>query len=125
MGAVRIMVCDDSSFARKSVVRAIPPDPSVQVSEAADGAEALRACLEGRVDVLFMDLNMPGMGGIEVLERLRQAGSQVAVITVSADIQQRQQERVRELGALAFICKPVKPQDISTVLEYLKEERAR
>lgn len=114
--AVSILVVDDSPTARKMLIRSLPADWDVEISQAGGGGEALSAYRAGKVDVMFLDLTMPEMDGYQVLETLRHEDLNCLVIVVSADIQARAQERVRALGAIAFIQKPVDAQKIEAVL---------
>ena len=54
-----VLICDDSSFARKQMSRSIPDGWDVDVSFAGNGEEALRLIREGKGDIMFLDLNMP------------------------------------------------------------------
>ncbi len=67
------LVVDDSKVIRK-VARHILETLGFQVDEAEDGLEALRHCDERMPDVILLDWNMPVMGGMEFLRRLRQSG---------------------------------------------------
>lgn len=102
-----IVIADDSLLARKVLTKALPADWDVDVSYAANGAEALQLCRMGRAEILFLDLTMPGLTGFQVLEAIRHEDLNVFVIVVSADVQPLAQERVRALGAVAFVAKPV------------------
>ena len=115
--AVSVLVVDDSPIARKMLVRALPPDWDIEVSQATNGLEALVAYRAGKVDVMFLDLTMPDMDGYEVLQTLRNEDLNCLVIVVSADIQEKAQERVRNLGAIAFIRKPVTAEGLAEVLK--------
>lgn len=114
--AVSILVVDDSPMARKMLIRSLPADWDVEVSQAGSGTEALAAYRSGQVDVMFLDLTMPEMDGYQVLEVLRGEGLNCLVVVVSADIQPKAQERVRNLGAIAFIPKPIDAQKVEAVL---------
>ncbi len=111
-----VLICDDSSFARKQIARALPSDWDIEISFAEHGREALVAIAEGKADVLFLDLNMPVMDGYGVLEVIRARDLSTLVIVVSGDIQPEAHERVMKLGALGFIKKPVEQ---NTLLELL------
>ena len=65
---------------------------------------------------MFLDLTMPVMDGYEVLETLKREGLNAFVIVISADVQPKAQERVKELGAIAFLKKPVKTDEVKQVL---------
>lgn len=111
-----IVICDDSSFARKQMLRALPDGCDVDITFACDGKEGLAAVKAGKADILFLDLNMPVMDGYETLEEIRKAGLGSKVIVVSGDIQPDAHTRVMELGASAFIKKPVDKEEVNGLL---------
>ena len=115
--AVSILVVDDSPIARKMLIRALPPDWDVEISQASNGLEALAAYRAGKVDVMFLDLTMPDMDGFQVLETLRKEDLNCLVIVVSADVQDLAQERVKRLGAITFIRKPITSEGLGEVLK--------
>ncbi len=112
-----VLICDDSSFARKQMARALPRDWDVEVNFAGDGQEGLAAIRAGKADVLFLDLNMPVMDGYGVLEAIRADDLPTVTIVVSGDIQPEAHSRVMGLGALDFIKKPVDAGEIATILD--------
>ncbi|MCB2386622.1 MULTISPECIES: response regulator [Thalassolituus] len=105
--ATNVLICDDSSFARKQMARAIPKEWEVDIHFAGDGVEGVQAIREGKGEVVFLDLTMPNMDGYGVLETIRKEDLPAMVIVVSGDIQPDAQDRVRKLGAMAFIKKPI------------------
>lgn len=112
-----ILVVDDSPMARKMLIKALPASWDVEISQAGNGVEALEAYRAGKADVMFLDLTMPVLDGYGVLEALQQENLNSFVIVVSADIQPIAQERVHQLGAIAFVKKPVVPEEILSVLK--------
>lgn len=114
--AVPITVVDDSKISRKMVIRALPPTWKVDITQAENGVEALAAYRDGKAEIMFLDLTMPVMDGYETLEHLQKEQLNTFVIVISADIQPEAQARVKKLGAMAFIKKPVKTTDIENVL---------
>jgi CheY-like chemotaxis protein len=112
-----VLVVDDSPIARKMLIRSLPADWDIEITQASNGFEALAAYRAGKVDVMFLDLTMPEMDGYEVLETLRREDMNCLVIVVSADVQERAKERIRQLGAIAFIQKPVNAVGLSDVLK--------
>ena len=113
---IPVLICDDSSMARKQMARALPSDWDVRVSFAGNGVEGLDALRAGRGEVLFLDLNMPEMDGYEVLQAIRSQDLNTMVIVVSGDIQPEAHQRVMQLGALAFIKKPVDSAQLQEIL---------
>jgi CheY-like chemotaxis protein len=112
-----IVIADDSLLARKVLTRALPPDWDVEISYATNGREALEHYRAGRASVMFLDLTMPDMTGYQVLDALQHEDLNTFVIVVSADVQPMAQERVRALGAIAFLPKPVTPEALRPVLK--------
>lgn len=124
-----VLICDDSMVARKQVAKCLPPDWEVAVHFAKHGQEAITALEQGKGQVMFLDLNMPIMDGYETLKTMGKKGLQSNVIVISGDIQPEAHERVKALGALEFIEKPVKPETLHEVLRKhqlveLEEEEA-
>ena len=106
---IPLLVCDDSAMARKQLIRALPPEWPVTLSQAANGEEALALVRQGQGQIMLLDLTMPVLDGYQTLAALRAEGLQSQVIVVSGDVQDEAVRRVRELGALAFIRKPADP----------------
>ena len=114
--ATKVLICDDSSFARKQMKRALPPEWDIEVSFAGDGVEGLEQIRQGNGEVVFLDLTMPNLDGYGVLEVIRKEDLPAMVLVVSGDIQPDAQKRVRKLGAMAFIKKPIDADKARTVL---------
>jgi chemotaxis protein CheY-P-specific phosphatase CheC len=113
---IPVLICDDSSMARKQMARALPQDWDVAVSFAENGVQGIAGVKSGKGEVLFLDLNMPEMDGYQVLEAIRTHDLPTMVIVVSGDIQPEAYQRVMQLGALAFIQKPVSSEQIEEIL---------
>lgn len=111
-----VVICDDSSFARKQMARALPQDWDIDVTFAANGEEALSAVKSGKGEIVFLDLNMPVMDGYQMLEAMQSEGLSTMVIVVSGDIQPEAHNRVITLGATEFIKKPVDREQIVELL---------
>lgn len=111
-----LLICDDSSFARKQMARALPEGWDINISFATNGEEGIEAIKAGKGDILLLDLNMPVKDGYEVLEDIRNQDLPCITIVVSGDIQPEARERVMKLGALDFVKKPITEENISTIL---------
>jgi CheY-like chemotaxis protein len=114
---MRVLIVDDSRVARLMLRRALPARLAEDVVETTGGNEALARVASENIDVMFLDLTMSDLDGYQVLEAMRKAGRMPMTIVVSADVQPLAQERVRELGATAFVPKTVNQRDLVTVLE--------
>ena len=116
LSVIPLLVCDDSIMARKQVLRALPADWPVSVTEAGNGREAMDAIRRGLGQVVLLDLTMPEMDGYQVLSALRAEGLKALVIVISGDIQEEAVRRVLELGALAFLKKPFDESELRQTL---------
>lgn len=82
---MRVLIADDHTMVRESLVSVLQADGDVQVvAQAADGMEALEKALQTRPDIVVVDLSMPRLNGIEVVRRLREAlpATKVLVLTM-------------------------------------------
>lgn len=112
-----IVICDDSSFARKAIARALPDSWDVDISFAENGRQAIEKIEKGLAHVLFLDLNMPVMDGYETMKFIRQYDLQTIVIVVSGDVQEEARKRMMDLGALDFIEKPINNNKLVGILK--------
>ncbi len=103
---LQVLVVDDDPAVRGALRRALEVAGHA-VAEAGDGEEAL-AGLAGRpVDVVLLDINMPGLGGLDALPRIRETAPETSVIMVTAEATLANAMRAGQRGAYDFIEKPV------------------
>jgi len=112
-----VLICDDSGLARKQIARSLPKDWDIEISFAENGKIGLECIQHGKGDIVFLDLNMPVMDGYQVLEEIQKSDLPAIVIVISGDIQPEAHARVKELGALDFIEKPINNEKLTTILE--------
>jgi chemotaxis protein CheY-P-specific phosphatase CheC len=112
-----VLICDDSLVARKQVAKCLPQDMETSVHFAKHGAEAITAILEGKGELLLLDLNMPVLDGYGTLQKIRDLQLNTKTIVVSGDIQDEAKKRVAELGAIDFIQKPVSSEELCAILK--------
>lgn len=104
-------------MARKQVARSLPDGWDVEITFASNGFEALQAIREGKGEMVFLDLTMPEMDGFGVLEAIKDEDLKSVVIVISGDIQPVARNRVKLLGALDFIQKPINKEKLVGTLE--------
>jgi two-component system chemotaxis response regulator CheY len=107
----KIMVVDDSALSRRTL-RRILEAAGYNVVEAEDGMAALELYFIQKPDLVFLDLVMKGMYGLDVLTKLREMDADARVVVASADIQTSTRTMVEEAGALAFINKPFAAENV-------------
>lgn len=121
---IKVMIVDDDSFIRESLKVLVGLDPEIEVAGAAgDGLDALSllGALPGGVDVILMDIRMPGCGGVEGTRRIKEAYPQVSVLMLTTfDDDEYIIEALRG-GASGYLLKNIPPdriiQGIKTVYE--------
>ena len=101
----RILVVDDDSSSREIVAKALEYE-GYQTRQAESGNEGLKVMNEWVPHLILLDVNMPGLNGIETLARLRVRDEYVSVIFVSADCTRDDVVRGLDAGADDYVCKP-------------------
>ena len=119
----RILVVDDSDIIRSVVKKALSMAGLEigAVFEAADGSEALDMLKREWVDVVFADINMPKMDGLEMMRRMvaDPLMHDIPVVIISSDQNQAKLAELTRLGAHACLKKPFRPEDFRGVIEDL------
>lgn len=116
--AIRIFVVDDHTLFRKGLVSLISDlQGMLVVGEASNGEEALELVLEHTPDMILMDINMPGMNGIETLEALRQQGVGIPVLMLT--ISEHQEDLVGAIcaGASGYLLKNMEPESLRQTIK--------
>jgi two-component system, chemotaxis family, protein-glutamate methylesterase/glutaminase len=108
----KVVVCDDSPFMRRLLVDALRACGAEVVAEAGDGAMALELCRRLKPDVMTLDLQMPGLSGMDVLRRMPAGGPGVIVVSAYTTEGSTLAVEALSIGAAEVICKP----DASTTL---------
>jgi two-component system, chemotaxis family, chemotaxis protein CheY len=118
----RILVVDDSSMIRALFRHSLAAAKDYRVREARNGQEALdNIAAEGEPDLIFLDVNMPVMDGLEFLATSAGAGlvERVPVVIVSTEGREEDVQRGLDAGARAYLRKPFKPADLLPLVEKL------
>jgi len=116
---LRILVADDSPVNRlliRSMVRKLGYSA---VATASDGAEAVRMVLDGAVDLVFMDVQMPEVNGLEATQRIRTAiglAVQPVIVALTAGVLPEDRERCEAAGMDDYLTKPVRFEELRAML---------
>ena len=119
--AYNVLVVDDSRTSRKILIKAARM-AGLEIGnlfEARNGVEALEILEKNWIDLVFSDLNMPEMGGVELVERMAREDllGDIPVIIVTSDRNKKRLSGLLERGARAFLNKPFHPESLKKVLE--------
>ncbi len=103
---IRVMLADDHPIVRAGIRDALKEIPGVEVAgEANDGREAIELVKSRRPDVVFMDISMPGLNGLEATERIVKAFPQVRVVILSRHHNEEYYWRALQVGASGYLLK--------------------
>ena len=116
----KILLVDDAAFMRKMIKDTLTKNGYMEVFEAVDGADAVEKYAEIAPDLVFMDITMPNMDGLEALKAIRAKDGSANVVMCSAMGQESMVMDAVRSGAKDFIVKPFKPdrvlKTVSTIL---------
>jgi two-component system KDP operon response regulator KdpE len=109
--AIRILLVDDESAIRRALR---PPllELGFQVAEASRGEEALQMLRTGAFDVILLDVNMPGIGGIETLRRMRALAPRMPILMLTVRDAEEEKVVALELGADDYVTKPFSTREL-------------
>jgi two-component system response regulator ResD len=116
----RILIVDDEESIRLLLRRILESNPALEMTLAGGGDEALELAAERPYDLILLDLLMPGIGGIEVLTRIRggSANKKTPVIVVSVLADASTKMVCQSLGVTGYLVKPI---DRRAVIEAVNE----
>lgn len=114
-----VLIADDEPLARSSIKRLLAKDPDVRVvGEAEDGLSALELVRKLRPHLLFLDVQMPGLTGVELLATLEPAHRPAVIFTTAYD---EYALKAFELHAVDYLVKPYNDARFATALERAKQ----
>ncbi|WP_208988266.1 response regulator [Labrenzia sp. VG12] len=117
---IRVLVADDSAIAREVVNEGIKPHRNtryIEVDNVDNGQSALELLKRKQVDIAFIDINMPGLNGPEVVAAMRDTKSiDCLTVAMSSDLDARAENVFKQFGAYHFLRKPFRQEDVSEVI---------
>jgi two-component system response regulator AtoC len=116
MAQKRILIVDDDKLVRWTLTQKCTEFGYFSL-EASSGEEALRMLQTDPVDAILLDVHLPDLSGIEILEKLKQAGETRSVIMMTADPQLDDVKAALRLGAYDFVSKPINFDELSVTLQ--------
>jgi DNA-binding NarL/FixJ family response regulator len=113
------VIADDNSSIRLLLKGLLSELGLSVVGQAANGEEAIRSAKTHQPTVLFLDVNMPIMGGLEALPKIVEASPKTAVVMVTGDTSRAIVQQAAGLGARGYVVKPVRPAYVEKFLQQL------
>jgi two-component system, chemotaxis family, chemotaxis protein CheY len=121
---INVLVVDDSAVMRKVIIRELKKCGIEDVTEATDGLEGLEAASKEKFDLILMDWNMPGLLGIDVVRKLREAQITTPIMMVTTEGERNNVVIAIQAGANNYLVKPFSSEDFSQKIEQLRAVKA-
>ena len=116
--SVRIALVDDQALVLKGLSALLQGLAGIEIAlEASDGAQLLAALPQRPVDVIVSDIRMPGVGGIELIQRLRESGNATPVILLTTFDDSELMLAAVQAGAQGFLLKDASPEDLAEAIQ--------
>jgi DNA-binding NarL/FixJ family response regulator len=117
MNLIRIVIVDDHPMVRHGLKSFLDLSDDIEVcAEASSGEEALRVVKQARPEVVLMDLSMPGMGGIEGTQLLRQQHPHLKIIALTSHSEEDVVVKALQAGANSYLLKTCSPDRLETAI---------
>lgn len=111
--SIKVVLADDHTIVRRGLRQLLDIDPQIQVVfEAENGNEVLEYIRTSPVDVVILDITMPGRNGLETLKELKRLAPQIAVVVLSMHPLEQYAVRVLKAGAAGYITKESAPEEL-------------
>ncbi|MBN9508530.1 MAG: response regulator transcription factor [Alphaproteobacteria bacterium] len=118
---MKILLVDDHAIVRAGLRQLLSLGTPVTVAEAASGREALATVARERPDVLVLDLNLPDVGGVELIRRLLLQDASLRILVLSMHAEPLYASRALQAGARGYISKSAEPQELLSALRRVAE----
>jgi CheY-like chemotaxis protein len=122
MSAQIVLIVDDDPFIRKLVATTLEDVAGFQLHEAANGVEAVQRAAEIEPALVFLDIDMPQLDGVEACRQLRappHGASGATIVMLTAAGASEHEARARDAGADLFLTKPFSPLDLLRLVDDL------
>lgn len=115
IAGLKVLIVEDNAINRK-VATIVFKSLNQDFSFAHDGESAITLCKENEYDVIFMDIHMPGIDGIEASNQIRALGITTPIIALTADVFQIQQQENNHFAFDGYLSKPIEKNELSNAL---------
>ena len=109
----KLLIIDDHAIVRTGVRRLLAASPDIECLEAKTGEEALALVASEPIKLAVLDLNLPGLGGVELIRCLVRKRPQLLVLVFSTHAEQIYVDRSLEAGALGYVSKNADPEELA------------
>jgi two-component system invasion response regulator UvrY len=118
---MKVLLVDDHAVVRSGLHTLLASTCDAQIFEAATGRDALLQLRQERLDLVLLDLNLPGMGGLELLRRMLVEDPSVRILVLSMHAEPLYAARAIELGARGYLSKNASAEELLTAIRRIGE----
>lgn len=118
---MKILLVDDHAIVRAGLRQLLAASGTVSVCEAGEGREALALARRERPDVVVLDLNLPGIGGVELIRRMLLQDPALRVLVLSMHAEPLYAARALQAGARGYVSKGAAPEELLTAVRRVAE----
>jgi len=121
---VKIIIADDHAVVRKGLIQIIDETPNLQlIDQASDGNELLTKLPGQDVDVLLLDINMPGQTGWEVMQKVHHEFPEIKVVILSISSEENYAKQFYKAGAVGYLTKDSAPEQLVEAIQKVADGR--
>lgn len=118
---LRLMLADDHPFVREGLRSFLADTPGMEiVAEAATGTEAVEIAETTKPDILLLDINMPGLNGIEAIRILRKKAPSIKILVLTVHNTREYVLQVAKAGAHGYLLKDAPPEDLLAAIKHIE-----
>jgi len=118
---IRILIVDDHAVVRRGLKEILTDEPDIEVCETADPREALRLTREQPWSLLVLDIDLPGKGGLELLQDVKRELPRLPVLILSVYPEEQFAVRTLKAGASGYLCKDSAPEELVKAVRKILE----
>jgi DNA-binding response OmpR family regulator len=124
MSRPQLLLIDDEDAFRETLDKLLT-HRGFEVSTASDGAQGMRTVLRGGIEIVILDVKMPGLDGIETLREIKRIQPDLEVILLTGHLLKSTEQEGLKLGAFAYLTKPCTVADLVVTVGAALEQRAQ
>ena len=120
MSSVRLLIAADQAVVRQGIRQILTDAPEIQIAgEAATGMEALELMRDADIDLVILDLSMPGLSGLDIVRQMRQDRPLVRILVLSVHPEEQYAVRVMKAGASGYLTKDSAPEELISAVRHI------
>ncbi|MCX8010818.1 MAG: response regulator transcription factor [Ignavibacteria bacterium] len=121
---IKLLIADDHTVVREGIIRIIEQATDLKVvAEAKDGFEVLEKARNNKVDVVILDMTMPGKSGLDIIKTLKTEHPKIKILVLSMHPEDQYELRVLKAGASAYLTKRTNPNELINVIRKVANGR--